>query len=60
MFTALAIARDLQARSGTSLRKIINTLQPLRHVTITINGQPLQAEPALPEPAQQLLTALGH
>lgn len=60
VFTALAIARDLQARSGTSLRKIINTLQPLRHVTITINGQALQAEPALPEPAQQLLTALGH
>ena len=59
VFTALAIARDLQARSGTSLRKIINTLQPLRHVTITINGQALQAEPALPEPAQQLLTALG-
>ena len=30
VLTALAIARDLQTRSGASLKKIITTLQPLR------------------------------
>src|SRR5699024_4393541 len=30
VFAALAIARDLQARSGVSLKKIIHALRPLR------------------------------
>ena len=60
MFAALAIARDLQARSGRSLKKIITTLRPLRHVTITLNGHPLDAHPAINDDAHDLLRSLGH
>ncbi len=60
VFTALAIARDLQARSGWSLKKIVRTLRPLQHVTIRLAGQRLDAEPAIPDDAEELLHALGH
>lgn len=62
VFTALAIARDLQERSGQSLRKIIQTLRPLRHVSITIAGQHVDAEPAIDAETSDLLKRLevGH
>ena len=60
VFAALAIARDLQSRSGASLKKIIRTLRPLRHVTIRIGDQHLEAEPDIPDRAAELLTSLGH
>lgn len=61
VFAALAIARDLQARSGVSLKKIIHALRPLRHVTIRIGHQQLEAGPAIPDHVAELLTALdGH
>ena len=60
VFTALAIARDLQARSDWSLKKIITALRPLQHVTISINGQHLEAAPAIPADIQKLLKKLGH
>ena len=62
VFTALAIARDLQARSGWSLKKIIRGLRPLQQVTIQLAGQQLHAEPALPDDIAELLNKLdrGH
>jgi hypothetical protein len=62
VFTALAIARDLQARSGWSLKKIVRGLRPLQQVTIQLGGQRLDAEPAIPDDIAELLTALhrGH
>ena len=59
VFTALAIARDLQARTGWSIKRIIQTLQPLRHVTITINGHPIEAQPAIPDNTREILNDLG-
>lgn len=60
VFTALAIARDLQTRSGWSIRKIVKTLRPLQHVTISVGGQQLQAEPTIPDKTAALLRTLGH
>ena len=60
VFAALAIARDLQARSGRSLRKLITTLRPLRQVTITISGHRLDAQPAIDPDTREILNALGH
>ena len=60
VFTALAIARDLQARSGWSLKRIIHTLRPLQQITIRLAGQQLHAEPAIPDDVAQLLASLGH
>ncbi len=48
MFTALAIARDLQAVS-VSMKKIIRTLRPLQHVTIRLTGHEVHAGPAIPD-----------
>jgi hypothetical protein len=60
VFTALAIARDLQARTGWSIRKIVRALRPLRHVTIRLGDQQLQAHPPIPDDTAQILNALGH
>ena len=61
VFAALAIARDLQARSGQSLKKIITSLRPLRHVTIRLpTGHHINAEPAIPADTAEILRGLGH
>ena len=60
VFAALAIARDLQARSGRSLRKLITTLRPLRQVTIAIGGHQLDAQPAIDPDTREILNTLGH
>ncbi len=61
VFTALAVARHLQTLTGLSIKKIVQTLRPLRTVTITIAGQQITA-PTQPGPdAQAILDALpGH
>lgn len=38
MSTALAIGREVQARTGLSLRRFLRTLKPPRCATIDING----------------------
>ena len=61
VFAALAIARDLQARSGQSLKKIITSLRPLRHVTIRLpTDHHINAEPAIPADTAKMLRSLGH
>lgn len=58
VFAALAIARDLQERTGLSLKKIITTLRPLRSVDVQIAGHTLTAEPTLTPQAIEILDAL--
>ncbi|WP_146844085.1 IS1634 family transposase, partial [Cellulomonas composti] len=41
VFAALAVARDLQERTGVSIKKIVRTLRAVRTATIEINGQRL-------------------
>jgi transposase len=62
VFAALAVARDLQDRTRTSIKKIVQTLRTARSATIEINGQRLTLEPDLTQPARDLLTQLetGH
>ena len=61
VFTALAIARDLQARTDWSLKKIVRALRPLQHVTIRLAaGQELQAAPMIPDDVAEMLTRAGH
>lgn len=43
VFTALAVARDLQNRTGVSIRRIVHELKPLRDVTINALGHNLTA-----------------
>lgn len=38
VFTALAVSRTIQHRSGLALRRVLRTLRPLRSATLAING----------------------
>jgi len=58
VFAALAVARDLQARTGVSLKKLVKTLRPLRAVTIDIDGHTITAKPHLTDDAEHILAAL--
>ena len=58
MFAALAIARELQAQTGVTLKKLVQTLRPLRTVTIDIDGHTITAKPHLTDDAEQILANL--
>lgn len=47
VFAALAVARHLQARTGVTIKKLVHTLRPLQHVTISIAGRQVVAEPRI-------------
>jgi hypothetical protein len=63
VFAALAISREAQQRTGASIKKILNTLRPLRSAVITSGGSTTTAAPAIPPEAAELLKTLnpgGH
>ncbi len=60
MFTALAVARHLQHRTGLSIKKLVQTLRPLREVTITVAGQTITAAPQVPADVQQVIDRVAH
>ena len=60
VFAALAIARYLQKATGSSIRHIVRTLRPLQHVTVSIAGQHITAEPKITTEAQRILDSLTH
>ena len=60
VFTALSLARHLQQRTDVSIRRIIQTLRPLREVTIDIAGQSLTAQPQVPADAQDIIDRVTH
>ena len=60
VFTALAVARHLQNSTGMSIKKIIQTLRPLRDVTIAIAGQTITAHPAIPDDIQAVIHKATH
>ena len=58
MFTALAVSREVQTRTGLSLRRFLRTLKPLRSATISINGVIATYPPALNAEVKTILDAL--
>lgn len=58
VFTALAVSRTAQNRTGLSLRRVLRTLKPLRSATIEINGMITTIPPALSPDETAILTAL--
>lgn len=63
VFAALAISREAQHRTGASIKKILNTLRPLRSAVITAGDSTITASPAIPPEAAELLNLLtpsGH
>ena len=63
VFAALAVSREAQARTGVSIKKIVQTLRPLRTATISLGNQQITAPPRIPDQAQAILDDLakgGH
>jgi hypothetical protein len=58
VFTALAIARHLQTVTGVTIRKIVQTLRPLRAAVVEIAGHELTAQPDLTPAAREILDRL--
>ena len=58
MFTALAVSREVQTRTGLSLRRFLRTLKPLRSATIDLNGVIATFPPAQNEEVKTILDAL--
>ena len=58
VFTALAVSRTVQDRTGRSLRRVLRTLRPLRSATIEINGAVHTFPPALGPDETAIITAL--
>jgi hypothetical protein len=58
VFTALAISREVQARTGLAIRNVIKQLRPLRSATIAINGTSQTFTPAIPGDKQTILDAI--
>jgi hypothetical protein len=58
VFTALAVSREVQTRTGLSLRRFLRTLKPLRSATIDINGVIATFPQALDSEVKAILHAL--
>jgi transposase len=60
VFTALAVSRTAQNRTGLSLRRLLRTLKPQRSATVEINGVITTIPPALGPDETAILTALEN
>ncbi|MDR1355311.1 MAG: hypothetical protein LBJ43_03470 [Propionibacteriaceae bacterium] len=58
VFAALAITRTIKTRTGLTLKRFRNLLQPLRSATININGQQTTIPPAIPQTTTTILNQL--
>ena len=58
VFTALAVAREVQNRTGLAIRNLTRQLRPLRSATIAINGAEQTFPPAIPADKQSILDAI--
>ena len=58
VFAALAMSRFMQDATGTSLRKIITSLRPLREFTGSVGGQDITFTPEVPKTVEDMLKAL--
>lgn len=58
VFTALALSRTIQQRTGLALRRVLRTLRPLRSATIAINGAVQTFPPHLNTDQRALVTAI--
>ncbi|NLM20723.1 MAG: IS1634 family transposase [Peptococcaceae bacterium] len=59
VFTALAIARHIEGKTGLSINKFVKLLKPIRSGIISINGTSYPVKPKIPEHIQGLLSHLN-
>ncbi len=57
--TALAVAHNIQERTGLAIANVVKQLRPLRSATIAINGTTETFPPEVPEAQQKILASLN-
>ena len=60
VFTALAVAREAQNRTGLAIRNVIRQLRPLRSAAIAVNGAVQVFPPAIKPEQQKILGGLKN
>ena len=60
VFTALAVAREAQDRTGLAIRNVIRQLRPLRSAVIAVNGVVQAFPPAIGPEQQEILDDLRN
>jgi len=60
VFTALAVAREVQNRTGLAIRNLIRQLRPLRSATIAVNGAVQTFPPAIDPEQQKIIDDLKN
>jgi hypothetical protein len=60
VFTALAVSRTVQNRTGLAVANVIKQLRPLRSATIAINGTRQRFDPDIRADQQAILDALHN
>lgn len=58
VFTALALSRYVQDRTGLSIANVVKQLRPLRSATITINGTTHTFPPLIPSECKAIINAV--
>lgn len=58
VFTALAISRTIQARTGLSIRRVLQILRPLRSAVLAVGGHEVIVPPQVPQEAVEVLEKL--
>lgn len=58
VFTALAVSREAQSRTGLAIRNLVRQLRPLRSATVAINGATQTFPPALSDSHREILQVL--
>ena len=58
VFTALAVARTAQTRTGLSIKKLVRSLRPLRSATLAINDATQTFPPQIPDHLEPVLKTL--
>lgn len=59
VFTALAVSRYIEAKTKLSIKRVVQTLRPIRTPTLLINGIKTQIDPFIPEEAQRIVDNLS-
>jgi hypothetical protein len=59
VFTALAVARYIEAMTRISIRRFVRSLLPIRTGVISVNGTTLPLKPRLPQNVAALVKPLG-
>ena len=59
VITALAVAHNIQERSGLAIANVVKQLRPLRSATIAINGTTETFPPQIPPAQQKILNSLA-